>query len=110
MNLINSSINIDNITALDNGSDGTSMAHFGNVPVWYNPLIRIENRPIFYYDWSHVGVNQAKDLLDQMFDFLKYKDFKNYYKVNTTFFKVLRCRLCPSKIKKVFLGPGYDEL
>ena len=30
-------------------------------------------------------VNQAKDLLDQEFDFLKYEDFKTRYKVNTTF-------------------------
>ena len=59
--------------------------HFGNVPIWYNSLIRIANRPIFYSDWARAGVNQAKDLLDQKFDFLKYKDFKTRYKVNTTF-------------------------
>ena len=27
-------------------------------------------------DWARAGVNQAKDLLDQNFDFLKYKDVK----------------------------------
>ena len=59
--------------------------HFGNVPIWYNSLIRIANRPIFYSDWARAGVNQTKDLLDQKFDFLKYKDFKTRYKVNTTF-------------------------
>ena len=59
--------------------------HFGNVPIWYNSLIRIANRPIFYSDWARAGVNQAKDLLDQKFDFLKYKNFKTHYKVNTTF-------------------------
>ena len=59
--------------------------HFGNKPIWYNSLIRIANRPIFYSDWACVGVNQAKDLLDQKFDFLKYKNFKTHYKVNTTF-------------------------
>ena len=26
--------------------------HFGNVPIWYNSLIRIANRPIFYSDWA----------------------------------------------------------
>jgi len=50
--------------------------HFGNAPIWYNSLIRIANRPIFYPDWARAGVNQAKDLLDQKFHFLKYKDFK----------------------------------
>jgi len=57
---------------------------FGNAPIWYNSLIRIENRPTFYSDWSCAGVNQAKELLDQKFDFLKYKDFQTRYKVNTT--------------------------
>ena len=61
--------------------------HFSNVPIWYNSLIRIANRPIFYLDWARAGVNQAKDLLDQKFDFLKYKDFKTRYKVNTTFLR-----------------------
>ena len=50
--------------------------HFGNAPIWYNSLIRIANRSIFYPQWSRVGVNQVKDMLDQKFDFLKYKDFK----------------------------------
>ena len=59
--------------------------HLKNAPIWYNSLIRIENRPIFYSDWSRAGVNQAKDLLDQKFDFLKYKYFKTRYKVDTNF-------------------------
>ena len=61
--------------------------HFGNVPIWYNSLIRIANRPIFYSDWARAGVNQAKDLLGQKFDFWKYNDFKTRYKVNTTFLR-----------------------
>ena len=56
-----------------------------HLPIWYNSLIRIANRPIFYSDWAQAGVNQAKDLLDHKFDFLKYKDFKTRYQVNTTF-------------------------
>ena len=59
--------------------------HFGNMPIWYNSLIRIATRPIFYSEWARAGVNQAKDMLDQKFHFLKYKDFKTRYKVNTTF-------------------------
>jgi len=57
-----------------------------------------------------VGVNEAKDMLDQNFDFLKYNGSKPRYKVNTTFFKVLWCSLRSGKIKKVFSGTGYDEL
>ena len=55
--------------------------HFGNVPIWYNSLIKIANRRIFYSDWARAEVNQAKDLLDQKFDFWKYKDFKTRYKL-----------------------------
>ena len=54
---------------------------FGTAP----SVIRIANRPIFYSDWAHAGVNQAKDLLDLKFDFLKYEDFKTRYKINATF-------------------------
>ena len=28
-----------------------------------NFLIRIENQPIFYRNWSHAGVNQVRDIL-----------------------------------------------
>ena len=61
--------------------------HFGNAPIWYNSLIRIGNRPIFYSDWARAGVNQAKDLLDQKFDFLRYEEFKTRCNVNTTFLR-----------------------
>jgi len=76
--------------------------HFGNAPIWYNSLIRIENRPIFYSDWSRAGGNQAKDLLDQKFDFLKYKDFKSRYKVNTTFLRYYGVVSALLKFKKSF--------
>ena len=74
--------------------------HFGNVPIWYNSLIRIANRPIFYLDWACAGVNQAKDLLDQKFDFLKYNDFKTRYKVNTTFLRYFGVVNALAKLKK----------
>ena len=65
---------------------------------------------MFYSDWVRAGVNQAKDLLDLKFDFLKYEDFKTRYKINKPFFKVLWCGRRPGEIKKVFSGPGYDDL
>ena len=76
--------------------------HLGNAPIWYDSLIRIENRPIFYSDWSRAGVNQAKDLLDQKFDFLKYKDSKTRYKVNTTFLRYHGIVSALAKLKKSF--------
>jgi len=76
--------------------------HLGNAPIWYDSLIRIENRPIFYSDWSRAGVNQAKDLLDQKFDFLKYKDFKTRCKVDTTFLRYYGVVSVLAKLKKSF--------
>ena len=76
--------------------------HFGNVPILYNSLIRIVNQPIFYPDWARAGVNHAKDLLDQKFDFLKYKDFKTRYKVNTTFLRYYGVLSALAKFKKSF--------
>ena len=76
--------------------------HFGNVPIWYNSLITIANRPIFYPDWARAGVNQAKYLLDQKFDFLKYKDFKTRYKVNTTFLRYYGVLSALANLKSLF--------
>jgi len=70
--------------------------------LWYNSLIRIANRPIFYPDWVRAEVNQAKDLLDQKFDFLKYKDIKTRYKVNTTFLRYYGVLSALAKSKKSF--------
>ena len=58
------------------------------------------NRPIFYSEWARAGVNQAKDLLDQKFDFLKYKDFKTRYIVNTTFLRYFGVVTALAKLKK----------
>lgn len=59
--------------------------HFRNSPIWYNSLIRIANRPIFFRNWSSAGVNHVKDVLDQNTVFLKYNVFKTRYKIKTTF-------------------------
>ena len=61
----------------------SSFARPGSAPIWGGK--KGEFRDWTNSDWTPAGVNQAKDLLDQKFDFLKYKDFKTRYKVNTTF-------------------------
>ena len=62
--------------------------------------MRIANRPIFYSDWARAGVNQAKDLLDQKFDFLKYKDFKTRYKVYPTYLRYIVVVAALAKLKE----------
>ena len=74
-------------------------AHFGKAPIWYNS-VRIANRPIFYSDWARAGVNQAKHLLDQKFDCLKYKDFKTRYKVYPTYLRYFGVVAVLAKLKE----------
>ena len=62
-----------------------SPRYFANIPIWYNSLIRVANKPVFYQNWSNAGINQVKDILDKESNFLKFKDFKNIYKVKTSF-------------------------
>ena len=47
-------------------------------------------------------MNQAKDLLDQKFDFLKYKDFKTRYKLIATFLRYYGVLSALAKLKKSF--------
>ena len=62
-----------------------SPRYFANIPIWYNSLIRVANKPVFYQNWSNAGINQVKDILDQESNFLKFNDFKTIYKVKSSF-------------------------
>ena len=77
-----------------------NLIHFGNVPIWYNVLIRIANRSIIYRIGLVRVLIRVKDLLDQKFHFLKYKDFKTRYKVNTTFLRYYGVPSAMAKFKK----------
>ena len=53
--------------------------HFLSSPLWYNSLIRIENKPIFYKDWFIKGVKNVKHLMDDSRNFLSLTVFQNKY-------------------------------
>ena len=55
--------------------------HFLSSPLWYNSLIRIENKPVFYKDWHFKGVTKVKHLMDDSGNFLSLPAFQNNPKV-----------------------------
>ena len=40
----------------------TSEINFREQGLWFNSLIRIANKPIFFKDWSEKGITKVKDL------------------------------------------------
>ena len=44
--------------------------HLLSSPLWQNSLIRIQNKPVFYYDWLLKGITQVKHLMDESSNFL----------------------------------------
>ena len=51
--------------------------HFLSSPLWYNSLIRIENKPVFYKDWHLKGVTKVKHLMYDSGNFLSLPAFQN---------------------------------
>ena len=66
-------------------------------------MVELQSLKVERYRYSKIRsshLNQAKGLLDQKFDFWKYKDFKTRYKVNTTFKRYFGVVTALVKLKK----------
>ena len=57
----------------------TSDEHFFASPLWYNSLIRIENKPVLYKDWFTKGVTKVKHLMNDSGNLLSLPAFQNKY-------------------------------
>ena len=57
----------------------TSDDHFLSSPLLHNSLIRIQNKPVMYYDWISKGITQVKHLLDDSCRFRSLQTFQNTY-------------------------------
>ena len=44
--------------------------HLRSSPLWYNSLIRVENRPVFYKDWFLKGITKVEHLMDDSGKFI----------------------------------------
>ena len=60
-------------------------SNFGEIPIWYNSLIRIDNKPIHYRNWSSAGIYFVNDLLEEDSQFLTFDTFKEKFAIKTHF-------------------------
>lgn len=50
--------------------------------LWYNSLVKIGSRPIFYREWFDSGITKVKDLKDGVNNFLSLAQLQNKYNFN----------------------------
>ena len=60
-------------------------SNFGETPIWYNSLIRIDNKPIHYRNWSSAGIYFVSDLLEEDSRFLTFDTFKEKFAIKAHF-------------------------
>ena len=53
--------------------------HLRSSPLWYNSLIRVENRPVFYKDWYLKGITKVEHLMDDSGKFLSLTAFQTIH-------------------------------
>ena len=40
----------------------TQLSNFSQSPIWYNSLIHIDNKPLYYANWASAGISTASHL------------------------------------------------
>ena len=53
--------------------------HLRSSPLWYNSLIRVENRPVFYKDWFLKGRRKVEHLMDDCGKFFSLTSFQTMH-------------------------------
>ena len=53
--------------------------HLRSSPLWYNSLLRVENRPVFYKDWFLKGITKVEHLMDDSGKFLSLTTFQTIH-------------------------------
>ena len=61
------------------------LSNFSETPIWYNSLIRIDNKPIHYCNWSSAGIYFVRDLLGEDSQFLTFDTFKEKFAIKADF-------------------------
>ena len=73
------------------------LSNFGETPIWYISLIRIDNRPIHYRNWSSAGIYFVSDLLEKDSQFLTFDTFKEKFEIKAQFLQyhgmIIMCHL-----------------
>ena len=50
--------------------------HFRTSPLWYNSLVRVENRPVFFKEWFLKGITKVEHLMGDSGKFLSLTAFQ----------------------------------
>jgi len=56
-----------------------SVYHFRSSPLWYNSLIRVGNRPVFFKEWFLKGITKVEHLMDDSGKFLSFTAFQTIH-------------------------------
>ena len=80
------------------------------MPIWYNSLIRINNKPFYYRNWSLADIRTVDHLLDKDSKFLTFDTFKKKYSVKTNFLQYYSVVCAISELKNVLCSPSNAEL
>ena len=76
------------------------LSNFGITPIWYNSLIRIDNKPIHYRNWSTAGIYFVNDLLEDDSQFLTVDTFKEKFAIKAHFLQYHGVICAISNIKR----------
>ena len=74
---------------------------FSSIPIWYNSLVRIDNKPIYYKSWYKAGILFQNHLLDENLHFLTFDAFKEKYSVKINFLQYQSVVSAVSKMKSI---------
>ena len=70
-------------------NDVTSVAQLRSQSLWFNSLIRVENKPIYYKSWASRRILFIRDLMANESTFLSFSDFKDRYSIKPIFLSFL---------------------
>ena len=66
-----------------------SVTQLRSQSIWFNSLIRIGNKPIYFKPWAASGIQNISDLMTNESTFLSFSDFKDRYKIKPPFLSFL---------------------
>ena len=66
-------------------SDVNSFDHFLSTSLWYNSLIRIGNRPVYYKYWFSKGVQNVAHIMKDSNTYLSLQELKDRFNIQTNF-------------------------
>ena len=75
--------------------------NFSQMPIWYNSLIRINNKPFYYRNWCLADIRPVDHLFDNDSKLLTFDTFKKKYSVKTKFLQYYSVVCAISGLKNV---------